>query len=201
MPSASRIASDAQVDLNAILIEFREIALGVTLAAFTIALVVGLLAADPLAAGDDKDRKRVQIGGKPLGEEFVFRTSMELEQAQLWDRGVPSDLLADASRGPAGKKGQRRLSVGVWLELILCVVLDVAGFASYFFPRLGEFSDLGFSFVSAFILEIVFGWPELAIFNFWEEVRVAHLLSTRLEYLRHGVGGDFRRQIRANASD
>lgn len=44
-----------------------------------------------------------------------------------------------------------------------------AGDASYFYPTFGEASDLAFAFVHSFTVELLFGWPALAFFAFWEE--------------------------------
>ena len=62
-----------------------------------------------------------------------------------------------------------RISSGLWLELGLCVALDVAGDASYFYPTFGEASDLVFAFVQSFSVELLFGWPAMALLAFWEE--------------------------------
>ena len=62
-----------------------------------------------------------------------------------------------------------RISTGLWLELGLCVGLDVVGDASYFYPTFGEASDLVFAFVQSFSVELLFAWPAMAFFAFWEE--------------------------------
>ena len=62
-----------------------------------------------------------------------------------------------------------RISTGLWLELGLCVGLDVVGDASYFYPTFGEASDLVFAFVQSFSVELLFAWPAMAFLAFWEE--------------------------------
>ena len=82
----------------------------------------------------------------------------------LWDRGLPLDGDDEVALGaPAVPTERSGLSTGVWLELLLCLALDVAGCASYFLD-VGELSDAGFAFVYGFTLELLFGWPELALF-------------------------------------
>jgi len=159
LPSMAGYVTDLRDDLNLTFIQFRVVGLVLTVGASLAALLVGRAAGDPLAAGDDRDRTR-----KLIGEDFVFLTSLEPSRAEAWDRGA---RIQDA---PSPSLNQRRgLSAGVWLELLICVALDGAGCLSYFSPN-GEVADAGFAFVSAFILETLFGWPELAIFNFWEEL-------------------------------
>ena len=51
-----------------------------------------------------------------------------------------------------------------------CVCFDVAGDASYFYPTIGEASGLVSPLSSvSFSVELLFGWPALALFAFWEE--------------------------------
>ena len=42
---------------------------------------------------------------------------------------------------------------GRWLELVLCIVLDILGDASYYYPS-GELVDLGFGLAYGFIIEV-----------------------------------------------
>ena len=55
------------------------------------------------------------------------------------------------------------------MELLLCVGLDAAGAASLFYPVGGELADVGFALLYAFLIELFFDWPQLALFAFWEE--------------------------------
>jgi len=67
-------------------------------------------------------------------------------------------------------KKKARLPRSVWLELVLCVMIDALGDASYFRPTIGEVSDLAFAFANAFAIELFFDWKLLAGFAFWEEL-------------------------------
>jgi hypothetical protein len=58
-------------------------------------------------------------------------------------------------------------------SLLLCLVLDLIGYASYAVPFLGEFSDLVWAPISGVIFFILFGgWRGAmgGIFNFIEEI-------------------------------
>src|SRR5947208_14012233 len=58
-------------------------------------------------------------------------------------------------------------------SLAFCLIMDAIGFASYFFPGLGEFSDAIWAPVSGFIFFVCFGgWKGAfgGIFNFIEEI-------------------------------
>ena len=94
---------------------------------------------------------------------------MEQSQAEVWDSGRVVDEAKARELAVDDVAAARGLSAGVWLELLLCLAIDICGIASYFYPNLGEASDVGFAFVYAFFIETLFGWPELALFGFWEE--------------------------------
>ncbi len=58
-------------------------------------------------------------------------------------------------------------------SLIFCLIMDLAGYASFAIPVLGEFSDIIWAPVSAFIFYKSFGGLKGAfggIFNFAEEI-------------------------------
>ncbi len=58
-------------------------------------------------------------------------------------------------------------------SLLICIVMDVIGYASYAIPALGEFSDIIFAPISAIIFYNMFGgWKGVfgGIFNFAEEI-------------------------------
>lgn len=58
-------------------------------------------------------------------------------------------------------------------SLLICVVMDVIGYASFAFPVLGELSDVFFAPISAVIFYKLFGgWKGTfgGIFNFAEEI-------------------------------
>ena len=103
---------------------------------------------------------------------------MTPERAAQWDRGGWRSGLEEAdgaeadsqARDSQARTARISISAGLWLELGLCVCLDVAGDASYFYPTFGEASGLVSPLSSvSFSVELLFGWPALALFAFWEE--------------------------------
>ena len=59
------------------------------------------------------------------------------------------------------------------VSLIFCVLMDLAGYATYALPFVGEFGDIVWAPVSAFIFYKTFGgWKGAfgGIFNFVEEI-------------------------------
>ena len=135
---------------------------GVGLLLFTIvaAVAAGLFVGDRSAPPEE-------LGN---GEEELLLKEMTPERAAQWDRGGWRSGLEEAEECETGTQGRAaRISEGLWLELGLCVCLDVAGDASYFYPTFGEASDLVFAFIQSFSVELLFGWPAWALFAFWEE--------------------------------
>jgi hypothetical protein len=58
-------------------------------------------------------------------------------------------------------------------SLLLCILMDVIGYASFAVPGLGEFSDIVWAPISAFMFYKTFGGAKGAfggIFNFVEEI-------------------------------
>jgi len=58
-------------------------------------------------------------------------------------------------------------------SLLICIVMDLVGYASYAIPGLGEFSDVVFAPISAIIFYRMFGgWKGAfgGLFNFAEEI-------------------------------
>ena len=58
-------------------------------------------------------------------------------------------------------------------SLLLCVVMDAVGYASYAIPGIGEFADIIWAPVSAFVFYKTFGGTRGAfgaVFNFAEEI-------------------------------
>ena len=58
-------------------------------------------------------------------------------------------------------------------SLALCIIMDVIGYASFALPGLGEFSDIVWAPISAFIFYKTFGGAKGAfggLFNFAEEI-------------------------------
>ncbi len=59
------------------------------------------------------------------------------------------------------------------VSLLLCVVMDMVGYATYAIPGIGEFGDIIWAPISAFIFYKTFGGTRGAfgaIFNFAEEI-------------------------------
>ena len=134
---------------------------GVGLLLFTIvaAVAAGLFVGDRSAPPEE-------LGN---GEEELLLKEMTPERAAQWDRGGWRSGLEEADGEGDSQARTARISAGLWLELGLCVCLDVAGDASYFYPTFGEASDLVFAFIQSFSVELLFGWPAWALFAFWEE--------------------------------
>jgi len=58
-------------------------------------------------------------------------------------------------------------------SLVLCIVMDLLGYATYSIPVLGEFADLIWAPISAIVFFMMFGgWKGAfgSIFNFIEEI-------------------------------
>ena len=110
---------------------------------------------------------------KPLrGDEPPLRKSLTPSAAAAFDAGRPPDVVERLQTlPPDARQSDRQPGVGaaLWLELVLCVLLDAAGDASFFYP-IGEVWDVPFAAFSAFVVELFFEWPALAAFAFWEEL-------------------------------
>jgi hypothetical protein len=57
-----------------------------------------------------------------------------------------------------------------WLVLMLSIVIDVIGLATYLFPGLGEAFDFGWAPISAALLQYLYGNWLVTIGNFIEEL-------------------------------
>ncbi len=55
-------------------------------------------------------------------------------------------------------------------SLVLCIVMDVLGYATYAIPGIGELGDIVFAPISAIIFYAMFGSWKGALFNFTEEI-------------------------------
>lgn len=126
-----------------------------------------------------------------LQDANTFRTDLSAAATEAWDRGETDLVSIGTSRNSRFAKAQeadekgarsslfseasrnlaRPVSVGLWLELFLCVLLDAAGNASLYVPNgYGELFDVINALGSAFIINLFFDWPALAAFAFWEEL-------------------------------
>lgn len=59
------------------------------------------------------------------------------------------------------------------ISLLLCLVMDAFGYATYAFPGIGEFADIVWAPISSFIFYRIFGGTKGAfgaVFNFAEEI-------------------------------
>ena len=117
---------------------------------------------------------RKTVGARLLESDAdVFRVGFTDDEAVRYDEGGVADLARPLPppRRSLKKKERTKTSVsaGLWFELLLCVLLDAAGAASLFYPVGGELADVGFAVFYAFLIELFFDWPQLALFAFWEE--------------------------------
>ena len=64
----------------------------------------------------------------------------------------------------------QRLDGGQWGQLVLCLLLDLAGDASELLPILGEFTDIAYAPVEAGLIKLLFKSNALAAFGFVEEI-------------------------------
>ena len=62
------------------------------------------------------------------------------------------------------------IPASAWLSLILCVVIDVIGDASFALPGVGEVEDVAWAPISAFILSNLFGSNAIAGLDFVKEI-------------------------------
>lgn len=148
--------------VNTLLLELRIWGIGLLLLSAAVAVVVGQL------NGDQSQIDYEEICAQE-DERGMWVSTMPPRRAAMWDMGIDDELATDECPVNLDTIPRRDVSAGLWLELVLCVALDIAGDASYFYPTFGEASDLIFAFVYAFVLELLFSWPALAIFAFWEE--------------------------------
>ena len=136
------------------------------------------------------DRSSPSAVFREVQDASTFRTELSEASSQAWDRGqtdlvaiglsknsrfaraqevdeaaARSSIFGKASRGLA-----RPVSVGLWLELLFCVLIDASGNASLFVPGYGELTDLVGASVTSFLVTLIFDWPALAAVAYWEEV-------------------------------
>lgn len=57
-----------------------------------------------------------------------------------------------------------------FLKLIICLIVDIIGFASFLIPGLGEVADIPWAPMQAFFLHYMFGGLLLSGFGFFEEI-------------------------------
>ena len=180
LPSMAGLVADTRDQLRAVLEEER------------VAAVVLLVVATSLALGGGTLRG-VATKSLPESSSSLFRTQLTEAEAAAFDAGgaiMPirrslglrrrGSSTGSSTSGSAASAPTNAVSPGLWLELILCVLLDAAGDASLFYPlnggdeslfyHLNEVTDVGFAFTYAFAIELFFDWPALALLAFWEEL-------------------------------
>ncbi|KAL1515861.1 hypothetical protein AB1Y20_002476 [Prymnesium parvum] len=134
----------------------RPASVALTAVCALLAVVCGLLLGDRTAATS-----------ADAEADATLLAAMPKKMARRWDHGKGYEHLAEAD---SALEEAVKVSPGLWVELAVCVGVDLSGLASYFFSRFGELSDLGFAVVNAFVVELFFDWPAMAVFAFWEEL-------------------------------
>lgn len=92
----------------------------------------------------------------------------ELSSAERSDGAVSSA----ASSEPVSAKGKELppISTQAWLKLVLCIMVDLAGDASFLLPGIGEAEDLAWAPLSAFIMKNIFNSNKVATAEFLKEI-------------------------------
>jgi hypothetical protein len=104
--------------LSSVLIGLRVFGVGLLVFTVLSAVAAGLVLGDRSGPIEEACERE---------EEDVLLSRFSLERAARWDRGLgraadeEEECVVEPSRLPA-----RRLSTGLWLELVLCVLLDIA---------------------------------------------------------------------------
>lgn len=175
---AATIVGELRDILNLALLQERVVGAEMLGAAAVLAVIGGIVFGD-----------RTRTIANDMDDEAAnsFRTALSEEEASAFDAGVAPGQRSSQQQGGGddaaallprlpqaeGRAGRRasggRISVGVWLELALCIALDAGGMASLFYPS-GEAWDIAYSFVYALFIELFFDWPALALFALWEEL-------------------------------
>lgn len=177
LPSSYQLA-DRIGDLREVL---RELLLQERVAAIILLITAALLS---LTLGLIQGTKQARNNNLELsGRERLFRKELTPEESAAYDSGgarwsfdragerltEPTDEASQRAAMPSGRARTSAVNAGLWLELVLCILLDAAGDASLFYPVNGELADVGFAVFSAFVVELFFDWPALAVVALWEE--------------------------------
>ena len=160
--------------LNDLLLDLRTVAVLALGSSFLLAVCCGVLFGDNSSPLDELGRGKGQETTRPTGAERTFLASrFSSARARDYDRGVDAPPPSGERRAASAPQRSERappVSAAMWFELALCVAVDACGSASLYFPAFGEVSDAGFAVLNAFVIELLFDWPELAAFAFWEEL-------------------------------
>lgn len=156
----------------------RVIGVVVLVAALAFSVIGGIRLGDRSRPPEKADDARVWKGVAGDGAR-TFRTGLAPTVKEAFDQGGSAERETRRSRedfsvsqtemNTVYRTARRQVSTGLWVELLLCVLLDVAGDASLFYP-IGELTDVPFAFLSALVVELFFDWPELATVALWEEL-------------------------------
>lgn len=191
LPDLDIIKTDI-VNINIVSGELLDLLMGVSdqvistgdellFASATLALLTGLI------FGDRSEPSAVYQGIKDAD---VFRTELSPQASEAWDRGETDLKAIGTSKNSRFARAQaadeamarstifsessrilaRPVSFGTWVELVFCVLIDLAGNASLSIPGYGELTDFIGASVIAFLVNLIFEWPALAAIAFWEEV-------------------------------
>jgi len=188
LPSIPTAVDDFNVLSGELLDLLSAVTLQLQIAGTSVLAVSALLAL--LSGFIFGDRSSPSAVFREVQDASTFRTELSEASSQAWDRGqtdlvaiglsknsrfaraqevdeaaARSSIFGKASRGLA-----RPVSVGLWLELVFCVLIDAAGNASLFVPGYGELTDLVGASVTSFLVTLIFDWPALAAVAYWEEV-------------------------------
>mmetsp|Transcript_10534 Transcript_10534/g.22804 ORF Transcript_10534/g.22804 Transcript_10534/m.22804 type:complete len:458 (+) Transcript_10534:233-1606(+) len=151
-------------------------------------LVVAVTAAVAGLITGDRTRTEEQIEAR-ADDELVL-SAMPKMRAAAWDRGEPAremicvtnpnkwctcyrmsyNRVPGEERSGCSNVKRKQLPKGVWLELLVCILIDLGGDASYFYPSFGEVADVPYAFFYAYFIDLLFNWPVLASAAFWKEI-------------------------------
>ena len=181
LPSFATWISETRDELRLVLTEERALAVVLLALALAVAVLGGLTRGTAASLRDSSGA----VLRDPETEDALFRTELTKDEAARFDAGGAFSMISvgserttarqkgGAAAPAAGRRGRlpsTPINTGLWVELALCVLLDMAGDASLFYPTVGdEAQDVGFAIFQAFCLELFFDWPALAIFALWEE--------------------------------
>ena len=141
------------------------------LSVILLASAAALAVIGSFAVGD-----RTSPTGRQEATDTTFRKALSPSAAAAFDAGRDAQYVESLQQGQRQQTGddvamrrKKPVSTGLWIELLLCILIDSTGDASLFYPA-GEFIDLGYAFLSALLVELLFDWPRLALVALWEEL-------------------------------
>lgn len=62
------------------------------------------------------------------------------------------------------------ISQTAWIQLLFCIMIDLAGDASFLIPGIGELEDVAWAPISAYLLNLIFGSSAISTLEFAKEV-------------------------------